>query len=590
MQVYFFVFSLILCFTLIFSETLENDKRALLDFLSHFTLPLHRWNQSSPTCHQWTGVTCSGNRIVSLRLPAVGFNGLIPPFTITRLSSLKILSLRKNQLTGELPSDFVNLKNLTHLYLQHNHLSGPLPPIFSELKNLKVLDLSNNAFNGSIPTSISRLTRLRVLNLANNSFSGDIPDLNLPNLRQINLSNNKVTGAIPKSLQRFNSSAFSGNNNIISEKEKQHKTPLGLSQLPFLLILSASCFLGVSGLSCIIMITCFGISGKFRKRDSSSSSSTPPGNWTSRDDDGEGGGKIIFFGGKNHLFDLDDLLSSSAEVLGKGPFGTTYKVTMEDMSTVVVKRLKEVVVGRREFEQQMEIIGMIRHENVAELKAYYYSKDDKLAVYSYYTQGSLFQRLHGNRGMYDRVPLDWDARLRIATCAARGLAKIHEGNNGRCIHGNIKSSNIFLDSQSYGCIGDIGLTTIMRSLPQSTCLTSGYHAPEITDTRKSTQCSDVYSFGVVLLEILTGKSPGSLETKDGEKMNLVTWIRNVVVEEWTGEVFDLEILSESGGFKEEMVEMMQIGLACVAVKQQERPHIAHVVKMIQDIRSTDPTE
>lgn len=182
--------------------------------------------------------------------------------------------------------------------------------------------------------------------------------------------------------------------------------------------------------------------------------------------------------------------------------------------------------------------------------------------------------------MYDRVALDWEARLRIATGAARGLVKIHEGNNGRCVHGNIKSSNIFLD----GCIGDIGLTTIMRSLPHST---TGYHAPEITDTRRSTQASDVYSFGVVLLEILTGKWPVNAETKHGEKMDLVTWIRNVVAKEWTGEVFDMEILSESGGFEEEMVEMMQIGLACVAVKQQERPHIAHVVKMIQDIRSTD---
>ncbi|CAN6804874.1 unnamed protein product [Brassica oleracea] len=148
-----------------------------------------------------------------------------------------------------------------------------------------------------------------------------------------------------------------------------------------------------------MMITCFGkarISGKFRKRDSSSSS--PPRNWTSKDDNTEeDGSKIIFFGGKNHSFDLDDLLSSSAQVLGKGAFGTTYKVTMDDMSAVVVKRLKEVVVGRREFEQQMEMIGMMRHENVAELKAYYYSKDDKLAVYSYYTQGSLFQMLHVNR-------------------------------------------------------------------------------------------------------------------------------------------------------------------------------------------------
>lgn len=402
MQIFFFFFSLILCFVLIFSQTLEDDKNALLDFLSNFNSSLLRWNQSSPVCDRWTGVACSQNRdrIVSLRLPAVGFNGLIPPLTISRLSSLKILSLRKNQFTGEFPSDFINLKSLTHLYLQHNRLSGPLPTIFSELKNLKVLDLSNNGFNGTIPISLSALTNLRVLNLANNSFSGEIPNLDLPNLSQLNLSNNKLVGTIPKSLKRFQSSAFSGNKlSSITKKEKQQKTPFGLSQIAFLLILAVACILGVFGFS-YIMITCClrrkcfsktRIPGKLRKRDSSS----PPGNWTSRDDNTEEGGKIIFFGGRNHSFDLDDLLTSSAEVLGKGAFGTTYKVTMEDMSTVIVKRLKEVVVGRREFEQQMEIIGMIRHENVAELQAYYYSKDDKLAVYSYYSQGNLFQMLHG---------------------------------------------------------------------------------------------------------------------------------------------------------------------------------------------------
>lgn len=187
-----------------------------------------------------------------------------------------------------------------------------------------------------------------------------------------------------------------------------------------------------------------------------------------------------------------------------------------------------------------------------------------------------------------RVPLDWDARLRIATGAARGLAKIHEGNNGRLIHGNIKSSNIFLDSECYGCIGDLGLTTIMRSLPQTTCLASGYHAPEITDTRRSaTQFSDVYSFGVVLLELLTGKSPVSETEHGGENMSLAGWIKCVVAKDWTGEVFDMEILSQSGGFEEEMVEMLQIGLSCVNLKQQERPHIAQVLKLIQEIRSTD---
>jgi len=106
--------------------------------------------------------------------------------------------------------------------------------------------------------------------------------------------------------------------------------------------------------------------------------------------------KLVFFEGCSFNFDLEDLLRASAEVLGKGSYGTTYKAILEDGKTVVVKRLKEVVVGRREFEQQMEMIGKLgQHPNLVPLQAYYYSKDEKLLVYDYMTNGSLFARLHG---------------------------------------------------------------------------------------------------------------------------------------------------------------------------------------------------
>ncbi|KAL1195574.1 putatively inactive receptor-like protein kinase [Cardamine amara subsp. amara] len=312
------------------------------------------------------------------------------------------------------------------------------------------------------------------------------------------------------------------------------------------------------------------LSRKSKKRDLS-----PSSNWAPEDDGDEG--KILFFGGSNYTFDLDDLLAASAEILGKTAFVTTYKVAVEDTATVLVKRLEKVVVGRREFEQQMEIVGGITHENVGELKAYYYSKNDKLAVYSYYSQGNLFEMLHGKGE--NRVPLDWESRLKIAIGAARGLAIIHEADDGKFVHGNIKSSNIFVNSQCYGCICDLGLTPIMRSLPQTTLRSSGYHASEITDTRKSTQFSDVYSFGVVLLELLTGKSPVS-----HENMDLASWIRSMVSKEWTGEVFDIELMKRMD-IEEEMVEMLQIGLACVALKPQDRPHIEDIVKMIQNIQT-----
>jgi len=61
------------------------------------------------------------------------------------------------------------------------------------------------------------------------------------------------------------------------------------------------------------------------------------------------GNRMVFFEGPSLAFDLEDLLRASAEVLGKGAFGTAYRAVLEDATTVVVKRLKEVNAGRRDF-------------------------------------------------------------------------------------------------------------------------------------------------------------------------------------------------------------------------------------------------
>lgn len=106
--------------------------------------------------------------------------------------------------------------------------------------------------------------------------------------------------------------------------------------------------------------------------------------------------KLFFFEGCSYNFDLEDLLRASAEVLGKGSYGTAYKAVLDEGTVVVVKRLKEVVVGKKEFEQQMEFLGRVgQHPNVVPLRAYYFSKDEKLLVYNYMPAGSLFMLLHG---------------------------------------------------------------------------------------------------------------------------------------------------------------------------------------------------
>ncbi|GFP91331.1 probable inactive receptor kinase at4g23740 [Phtheirospermum japonicum] len=566
-----FILTAILVYCTLFlparAEPVE-DKRALLDFIDniHHTRKLN-WDEKIPACNSWTGITCDHNnsRVIAIRLPAVGFRGIIPSNTLSRLSGLQILSLRSNGLSGPFPTDLLKLNNLMAVYLEDNNFRGPLPLDFSGWKNLSVLNLSNNGFNGTIPSSFSNLTLLTVLSLANNSLSGEIPDIDIPSLQLLDLSNNNLTGPLPKSLSRFPGSSFSGPPTPAPIKRSR------ITESAILAIVIGSCAIAFVSIALLLIAT-----NRKKKDDGPSADEKrekPAKNKIMISENRDKNTRLVFFEGCRLAFDLEDLLRASAEVLGKGTFGTTYKAALEDATTVAVKRLREVVVGRKEFETQMEIVGSVRHENVAPLRAYYYSKDEKLMVYDYYDRGSVSGLLHAKRGD-KRVPLDWETRLNIAIGAARGLAHIHSQSGGKLVHGNVKSSNIFLNSQNHGCVSDLGLATLTNPIAPPVMRAAGYRAPEVTDTRKVSQPADVYSFGVVLLELLTGKSP--VKTGGGTE--------EVVHLEWTGEVFDVELLRYPN-IEEEMVAMLQIGMGCVARVAGQRPRIGDVVRVLEEIRS-----
>ncbi|KAJ3694997.1 hypothetical protein LUZ60_000374 [Juncus effusus] len=141
---------------------------------------------------------------------------------------------------------------------------------------------------------------------------------------------------------------------------------------------------------------------------------------------------------------MEELMGGSAEMLGRGQVGTTYRVVMQgkgDENGVVVKRVRR---ERREEEERRERrvlmeIGGFRHSNVVPLRGFYSSPDELLLVFDFVTNGSLYHLLHGN-----------------------------------------------------ALISDFSL---LRLIPNSLC------TKEVFETQKA----DVYSFGVVLLEILTGR-------------------------------------------------------------------------------------
>jgi serine/threonine protein kinase/Leucine-rich repeat (LRR) protein len=132
----------------------------------------------------------------SLRLLTLKSNqltGAIP--SLTRMQEMSSLVLYSNSLTGTIPSELLFLPELTEVLLHNNQFHGTLPPKFVH-PSIKFLDVSDNNLSGSIPFLAGYVdpASQRVLNFANNGFSGEFPWKAAENASVIRLNNNKFSG------------------------------------------------------------------------------------------------------------------------------------------------------------------------------------------------------------------------------------------------------------------------------------------------------------------------------------------------------------------------------------------------------------
>ncbi|GFQ06370.1 probable inactive receptor kinase at5g67200 [Phtheirospermum japonicum] len=602
---------------------LPSDASALLEFKSKADLQ-NKLDFSPKTTFafcKWEGVQCSDSRAVKVIIESQNLGGVFLPDTLSHLVQLRVLSLRNNSLTGPIP-DLSGLVNLKVLFLSRNYFSGSVPPSVSTLHRLKTLDLSNNMLTGSIPPSLNSLDRLYYIRLDFNRFNGSVPPFNHSSLQIFNVSHNDLTGAIPvtPTLSRFNTTSFALNQGLCGEivhKECRSTRPFfgqpataaappasaALSQTAqsqngvsfnskaimqrhkrAALVLGFT--LGASLFVILLVCSIFAVrkyrgSGEITKMplEASVTGNAEAVMRVEEENDllvekvkrvqEEKEKQQLQMVGEAQVYTLDQLMRASAELLGRGTMGTTYKAVLDNRLIVTVKRLdggRLEGTSQEDFEGHMELVGGLRHPNLVPLRAYFQAKEERLLVYDYQPNGSLFSLIHGSKSSKSK-PLHWTSCLKIAEDAAQGLCYIHQA--WRLVHGNLKSSNVLLGSDFEACLTDYCLVALASSSSEQDPNSISYRAPEMLkfNNREATTKSDVYSFGVLLLELLTGKHPSEHPNLMPEEM--VCWMRSVRDE-------------KCGENRLEM--LLEVALACSAASPEPRPTMWQVLKMIQEIK------
>ncbi|KAG0466255.1 hypothetical protein HPP92_017835 [Vanilla planifolia] len=475
------------------ATALNDDGLSLLALKSAIsvdpTRALHSWLESDHEPCGWSGVACRGGRVTAVSLSNLSLEGYLPS-EMSLLSALEKLSFSHNRFSGQMPSSIGLISGLIALDLSYNNLSGPVPVAIGGLTSLVHLDLSSNYLDGPLPLSIAAFCNLAgVLNLSYNAFSGEIPPEygNLPVVVSLDLRHNRLTGEIPEvgSLLNQGPTAFAGNPGLcgfplknqcysvlsrqkgsfnlsspVSQREmyrERHRQPavmiailVGISITALLSVIVLQWQLRRSGVSLA---------------DIKSVGKSDPGGSPARKDRGE---EIYVAVDESFGLDLEELLRSSAYVVGKSRSGIVYKVLVgsgSPASAVAVRRIT----------------------------------------------------LHGGKS----PPVPWAPKLTILQGAAKALAYLHERKH---VHGNLRSTKILLDDDLRPYLSGFGITRLQRRGGVGIRAEGGYSAPELSGKAASaaTQSGDVYAFGVLMMEAATGKKA---------EMELVEWVRQASSEE-----------------------------------------------------------
>ncbi|XP_031505894.1 L-type lectin-domain containing receptor kinase IV.2 [Nymphaea colorata] len=238
------------------------------------------------------------------------------------------------------------------------------------------------------------------------------------------------------------------------------------------------------------------------------------------------------------------------EELGKGGFGSVYKgVLSRSRIEVALKRvLHGSKQGVREFVAEISSLGRMRHR--------------------------IMVQLHGRS-------LSWEQRFKILKGIASGLLYLHEEWEQVVVHRDVKASNVLLDGDLNGRLGDFGLSRLYEhgANPKTIQIVGsfGYMASEFSRTWKSSTSANVYSYGALLLEVAYRRRPIELE-RHCEEMVLVELVHSL----WKdGRILDAMDKRLGNSYVVEEAELvLKLGVLCSQAAPESRPNMRQLTQYL----------
>ncbi|KAF3442274.1 hypothetical protein FNV43_RR16190 [Rhamnella rubrinervis] len=152
---------------------------------------------------------------------------------------------------------------------------------------------------------------------------------------------------------------------------------------------------------------------------------------------------------------------SASNRLGHGGFGSVYKATLPSGQSLAVKLMDNhgSIQGEREFHNELSLALNLSSPYILSLLGFSTDRRGRKLILVY----ELMPNRSLQEALLDRKCAElmhWKRRFRIALDIAQGLEYLHHACNPPVIHGDVKPSNVLLDSEFNAKIGDFGLARL----------------------------------------------------------------------------------------------------------------------------------